>query len=196
METRWLATSAEAGKGHHAALFLQTHKFIDIVGKILENIVLSRDLQEVNEGGLLRDEQFKFPSKHTTTLQLARLVERVDKNFEERLLTGAVFLDVAKAFDTIGQRPPLQANRPQLSILPGENSTIIPRLPNFPNVLLLSHVHALCHAGWCGPGWTRIPCALQFVCKPHTHTQPPRRVSAIRGRHASRSHVSQSITSR
>jgi hypothetical protein len=35
------------------------------------------------------------------TLQLAHLVERVNRNFDERRLTGAVFLDVAKAFDTV-----------------------------------------------------------------------------------------------
>jgi hypothetical protein len=34
-------------------------------------------------------------------LQLGRLVERVNRNFDERRMTGAVFLDVAKAFDTI-----------------------------------------------------------------------------------------------
>jgi len=34
-------------------------------------------------------------------LQLAGLVERITKNFVEKKLAGAVFLDVAKAFDTI-----------------------------------------------------------------------------------------------
>jgi retron-type reverse transcriptase len=34
-------------------------------------------------------------------LQLARLVERITRNFGEKRLTGAVFLDVAKAFDTV-----------------------------------------------------------------------------------------------
>jgi hypothetical protein len=34
-------------------------------------------------------------------LQLVRLVERVTRNFGEKRLTGAVFLDVAKAFDTV-----------------------------------------------------------------------------------------------
>jgi hypothetical protein len=34
-------------------------------------------------------------------LQLARLVERVDRNFDERWLTGAILLDVAKAFNTV-----------------------------------------------------------------------------------------------
>jgi hypothetical protein len=34
-------------------------------------------------------------------LQLVRLVERINRNFGEKRLTGAVFLDVAKAFDTV-----------------------------------------------------------------------------------------------
>jgi hypothetical protein len=45
---------------------------------------LSRVLREVTERGLLRDEQFGFRSKQSTTLQLALLVERVNRNFEER----------------------------------------------------------------------------------------------------------------
>jgi hypothetical protein len=34
-------------------------------------------------------------------LQLARLVERIIGNFDEKRLTGAVFLGVARAFDTL-----------------------------------------------------------------------------------------------
>jgi hypothetical protein len=34
-------------------------------------------------------------------LQLDRLVERVSRNVGEKRLTGAIFLDVAKAFDTV-----------------------------------------------------------------------------------------------
>jgi hypothetical protein len=35
------------------------------------------------------------------SLQLACLVERVTRHCDERRLTGAVFLDVTKAFDTV-----------------------------------------------------------------------------------------------
>ena len=38
---------------------------------------------------------------HSTSLQLARLVERITRNFGEKRLTGAVFLDVAKTFVTV-----------------------------------------------------------------------------------------------
>jgi hypothetical protein len=34
-------------------------------------------------------------------LQLACLVERITRNFGEKRLTSALFLDVAKAFDTV-----------------------------------------------------------------------------------------------
>jgi hypothetical protein len=34
-------------------------------------------------------------------LQLAHLVERVSSNFGEKGLTGAVFLDMVKAFDAV-----------------------------------------------------------------------------------------------
>jgi hypothetical protein len=57
--------------------------------------------EKENQRGFLRDEQFGFRPRHNTTLQLSRLVERVNRNFDERRLTCAVFLDVAKAFDTV-----------------------------------------------------------------------------------------------
>jgi hypothetical protein len=47
----------------------------------------------------MRDEQFGFRLGHSTSLQLARLVERITRNDGKIRLTGVVFLDVAKAFD-------------------------------------------------------------------------------------------------
>jgi hypothetical protein len=70
-------------------------------GKLFEKILLTRVLWDVNERGLLRDEQFGFRPRHSMTLQLACPDERVNRNFHERRLNGAVFLDVAKAFDTV-----------------------------------------------------------------------------------------------
>jgi hypothetical protein len=75
--------------------------FLDTIGKLFEKILLARILHEVSERGLIRDEQFGFRSRHSTSLQLDRLVERIIRNFGEKRLTGAVFLDVTKAFDTV-----------------------------------------------------------------------------------------------
>jgi len=74
---------------------------LDTLGKLSEKIILARILHEVSERGLMQDDQFGFRPRHSTSLQLARLDERKTRNFGEKRLTGAVFLDVAKAFDTV-----------------------------------------------------------------------------------------------
>jgi len=76
--------------------------FVDTIGKLFEKILLDRILHEVSKRGLMRDEQFGFRPRHSTSLQLALLVERITRNFGEKRLTGAVVLDVAKAFDAVG----------------------------------------------------------------------------------------------
>jgi hypothetical protein len=49
----------------------------------------------------LRDEQFVFRPRHSTSSQLARLVERITRNVGVMRVNGAIFLDVAKPFDTV-----------------------------------------------------------------------------------------------
>jgi hypothetical protein len=68
---------------------------------LFEKILLARILKEVSERRLLRVVQVEFRPKHSTSLHLTRLVERVTRNFGEKRLSGAVFLDVAQTFDTV-----------------------------------------------------------------------------------------------
>jgi hypothetical protein len=74
---------------------------LDTIDKLFEKILLARILHVVSERGLMRDEQFGFRPRHNMPLQLDRLVERITRNLVEKRLNGAVFLDVAKAFDTL-----------------------------------------------------------------------------------------------
>jgi hypothetical protein len=76
-------------------------RLLDTVGKLFEKILLPRVLRKVSQSGFLCDEQLRFRPRHSTTLQLDRLVERVNRNFDESRLTGAIFQDVAKAVDTV-----------------------------------------------------------------------------------------------
>ena len=48
---------------------------------------------------MMRGRQFRFTHSHRTSLQMVCPDERVTRNFGENRLTGAVLLDVAKAFD-------------------------------------------------------------------------------------------------
>jgi hypothetical protein len=66
------------GKDHTQPSSYTPISLLDTVGKLLEKILIFRILREGKERGLLRDEQFGFRPKHSTTLQLARIVERVN----------------------------------------------------------------------------------------------------------------------
>jgi len=55
----------------------------------------------------MRDEEFGFKSRLSTPLHLARLVEVITRNISVKKPTGAVFMDVTKAFDTVWIDGPL-----------------------------------------------------------------------------------------
>ena len=57
------------------------------------------DLEE--ERPILRDQQFGFRSKHSTTQQVLRIMETVSLRFNEDKSTAKTLLDVKKAFDSI-----------------------------------------------------------------------------------------------
>jgi len=78
-----------------------TISLFDTTGKLFEKILLAGILHELSEHGLLRDKEFGFRPRNSKPLQLARPVERITRNLGENRLTSAVFLDVAKAFDTV-----------------------------------------------------------------------------------------------
>jgi len=133
---------------------------LDTIRKLFEKILLVRILHKVSERGLMRDEQFGFRLRHSTSFQLTRLVERIIKNLGEKRLTGAVFLDVAKAFDTVW----IDSLLYKLTLLNFPSyivHLIIPPGSDVRSVLPDAHIISSWHAGWDGPGWTDLPCPLQ-----------------------------------
>lgn len=67
---------------------------LDTICKLFENIPLSRILSK-------RATRILGSGPNSASFQLARRVESVTRNFGEKRPSGAVFLDVAKAFDTV-----------------------------------------------------------------------------------------------
>jgi hypothetical protein len=165
---------------------------LDTIGKIFEKILLARILHELSERSLLRDEQFGFRPRHNTSLQLARLVERITRNFGEKRLSSAVFFDVAKAFDTVWIVG-LLYNLTLLSFPSYIVHTVSssPQRSDIRSVLPDGYVIPSNHAGWGGSWWSDLPCPLQSVCQRHTLALTPRRVSPLCGRHSHHSHVPQ-----
>jgi hypothetical protein len=74
---------------------------LDTIEKLFEKILLNRVVKNINVRSLLRNKQFGFPLRLFTILQLVHLVVRVNKDLDERRLTGSVFRDLAIAFDTV-----------------------------------------------------------------------------------------------
>lgn len=73
------------------------------LSKVVEKIIKSRLLKHVDKNNLIQNSQFGFRSGHSTIDQLARLINNLTKNFNDRKHTGALLLDVEKAFDTVWQ---------------------------------------------------------------------------------------------
>jgi hypothetical protein len=74
---------------------------LDTIRMLYENTLLARILSEVRGRGPLRDKQFGFRPKHSTSLLFACLVQSVTRNFGDNRLTVVLFLCVAKKFDTV-----------------------------------------------------------------------------------------------
>lgn len=84
--------------------FPQSYRPISLLstlGKTAEGIILTRLKAEVEEKNVLPAEQFGFRERHATVHQALRIVEQVSEGFNRRESTGAVFLDVSKAFDRV-----------------------------------------------------------------------------------------------
>ncbi|GJQ65617.1 hypothetical protein Trydic_g7711 [Trypoxylus dichotomus] len=71
------------------------------MGKIADGIIRTRLQQETDDLDVIPNCQFAFHRGHSTTQQVMRIVEQTKEGFNLRKYTGAVFLDVAKAFDKV-----------------------------------------------------------------------------------------------
>lgn len=71
------------------------------ISKILEKLILTRIQIHEKAHPILIPEQFGFRSKHSTTLQLARITDRISTNFNLNKTTTLLTLDIEKAFDTV-----------------------------------------------------------------------------------------------
>jgi hypothetical protein len=87
----------KAGKDPSRPSSYRPISLLDTITKLFEKMLLSKILSEVK---LLCDEQFGLGPEHGTTLQRASLFERVTRKFSGKRLTGAIFLNIAKGFDT------------------------------------------------------------------------------------------------
>jgi hypothetical protein len=71
------------------------------MGKIVEKVILEVIQRHITGKNLLNASQFGFHEHHSMTLQCMRLLDHVTINFNNKMTTAAVFLDIEKVFDPI-----------------------------------------------------------------------------------------------
>ena len=71
------------------------------LSKLLERIVHHQVYNYLQEHKLLASQQFGFRSKLSTTIALAHFTEQILDNLDHRKITGAVSIDLRKAFDSV-----------------------------------------------------------------------------------------------
>ena len=76
----WVISTFKLGKDPAMPSSYRPISLLDTNGKLFENILLAGILHEICERGLMRDEQFGFRARYSSSLQLARLVERIIRN--------------------------------------------------------------------------------------------------------------------
>ena len=74
------------------------------ISKVLEKIVRDRVVNYLKQIKILNKCQFGFRSKHSTNHAVLNLVETTMEAIDKGLKVGGVFLDIAKAFDTVNHR--------------------------------------------------------------------------------------------
>ena len=70
------------------------------ISKILEKVVHTQRHAYLKNNGILTSKQFGLRPKLSTGTALAHFTDNILQNMDARSFTGAVFLDLSKAFDT------------------------------------------------------------------------------------------------
>ena len=74
---------------------------LPVCSKILEKCKHKQLTEFLEERKLLSSTQFGFRRKRNTELAATLLLDNIRKDMNNGLLTGAIFIDLSKAFDTL-----------------------------------------------------------------------------------------------
>ncbi|KAK9881891.1 hypothetical protein WA026_018088 [Henosepilachna vigintioctopunctata] len=89
------------GKPVNEASSYRPINLLSAISKLIEKSIYKRLKEHVEEHGIIPKHQFGFRTEHTTTYQLARITEDIKEKLNVSTPTGAIFLDIEKAFDRV-----------------------------------------------------------------------------------------------
>lgn len=71
------------------------------LNKVFEKLIYDRLLTFTNENDIYNKKQFGFRKEHSTVHQIKRVYNIINNNKQKRRSTGAIILDIEKAFDSV-----------------------------------------------------------------------------------------------
>ena len=74
---------------------------INNFAKIIDNILYNQLTQYIETNNLISNNQYGFRRKHSCTLQLIRVKDKILKNLENNMFTIVIFIDIKQAFPLI-----------------------------------------------------------------------------------------------
>jgi hypothetical protein len=74
---------------------------LPIISKLFEKLLLKWLKPLIENKHLIPSHQFGFRDKHATTDQIHRIINIVERAYEENKICSAIFLDIAQAFDKV-----------------------------------------------------------------------------------------------
>jgi len=98
----------------------------------------------------MREEEFGFNTRHSTTLQLARLVKRINRNIGEGVNRRSFYRHGQSHRYRLDQWPPVQVNAPKLPVLHSPYNIIEPPGSDVRSVRPDGNIISSWHAGWGG----------------------------------------------
>lgn len=91
----------KTGKDKHNPDSYRPISLLSTLAKLLEKVILTRLQDFILENEVIPPHQFGFRRSHSTAHQLIRITELIEKGFEEKKYTAAIFLDLERAFDKV-----------------------------------------------------------------------------------------------
>ena len=85
-------------------LFVQNYRpilLLPIISKIFERLIFSRLISFLNDYKVINDSQYGFQANKSTELAVNAITNKIIKRFEDKEVAYSIFLDFAKAFDTV-----------------------------------------------------------------------------------------------
>ena len=81
---------------------------LNIISKTVERAVYNQLSEYLEENNLLSDQQYGFRRKRSTRDAVTKLSDEIRENMDKSYVTGALFMDMRKAFDTVNHNCLLQ----------------------------------------------------------------------------------------